>query len=646
MIKAVLLIGGKRYNVTDDLRNWDDVEISAKRKGLGGVIRAFSNKFEFVKGAYELIENEYLTNYLKASAVLIIGVLNDSWSYNEKFRCNLDFSSYESDGYVISINSIDDSVASVINANKSQIYDIPVSELSPSSLYYDRMDLNNEAEWSVNPSEDQAEEGVYEIVIDRTQGMSSFFPLVYKTDNFPVKNIIAVSDQLLNINDFHGDYYMVKGISAYPVNLKVSFNILAHRPNDSRVALSLFFVILKNGERVNVLSEFRFNEWDKYYYINKNYTLSLDQNDRFIIYFSSAGGDDENVKVTVRDVGELSVSYVGKNSPVNIDVFTPNKLLTSLLSKMGVSLPGELLPGNTPIPHIAAAESIRGMTDAKVHTSFSKFCEFAKAVLGYDYEISGNKVVFRHVSSFFDSSQLKALDYVNNMELSVDESMIYSGVDVGFEKKEYDEINGRDEFHTTSSFSTGVNVKDNVMKLISPYRADHYGVEFLANKRNEDTKDDSSDNDLFILDAKVYDGKLVLRRVANSGASLDITGVLFPQSVFNVVYSPRNMLISNKDYLAACTDYLSFTASDGNSSVMIAGVPETQAISMGNESRIFRVESISVDTVGLSPFPGEYKGVITFDYAGRTYSGWVKEITEKTGKKQTTSYNLLCSKIT
>lgn len=643
MIKVVLLIGGKRYNVTDDLKNWDEVEVSAKRKDLGGIIRTFSNEFEFVKGAYQLIEQEYLTNYLKASAVIIVGVLNDSWSYNEKFRCNLDFSTYQSDGYTISINGVDDSVASVINANKSQVYDIPVSELSPSSLYYDRMDLNNKAEWSVNPNDQNTEQSAPDVYPIEYFGNFEF-PLVYSNINFPVRNKIEVYDAGGYVAESINVGPIVKGISNTHVKLRLDFVIRQREESVDHLMIypDLLLWIFKSGKDPRKI---KIASLDGTQDVHIDYTFDgyLNQGDYMSLFIDSK--TLQTLHANVFDVKEISISYISRNKPVSIDTFTPDKLITSLLSKMGLTLSGEMSTGSMPIPYIAAAESIRGIKDAKVHTSFSKFCEFAKAVLGYDYEISDNKVIFKHISSFFDSKQVITLDYANSLDFTVNESMIYSGVDVGFEKKEYDEINGRDEFHVTSSFSTGVNVKDNVLKLISPYRADHYGIEFLANKRDEDSKDDSSDNDLFIMDAKVYEGKLALRRPSNSGASLDITGVLFPQSVFNVAYSPRSMLIANKDYLAACTDYLSFTASNGNSSVAIVGIPETQSISLTEAERIFRIEDINIDTVGFSPFPGEYKGLISFDYAGRIYQGYIREIIEKVGKKQTTSYHLLCSKI-
>ena len=37
MIRVQLLIGGKKYEATNDLVNWEDVEISIKRKDFGGV---------------------------------------------------------------------------------------------------------------------------------------------------------------------------------------------------------------------------------------------------------------------------------------------------------------------------------------------------------------------------------------------------------------------------------------------------------------------------------------------------------------------------------------------------------------------------------------------------------------------------------
>lgn len=650
MIKAVLLIGGKRYDVTDHLKNWEDVEISAKRKDLCGVVRSFSNKFEFVKGAYDLLEAEYLSNYTKASAILVIGVLNDSWGYNEKFRCKLDFSTYQSDGYTISINAIDDSVASIINANKSQVYDIPVSELKEDTLYYDRIKLLNKSTMYITPNfENELMPDYDRFMALRLQSRETLLPLAYGEISTPVKGVMEVYDVGMDIpydNAGKTGYFALCLVDKIEINLRIRMVVdllttavtslhIRHMSADNKLKSDKAILLSKDGSSAGVT------------FVDESLSYAMRDGDRLIAYIlcvTSIGEDiDEIIKIS-RDY-DFYIDYSARNKPVNIDAFSPKKLLSSLLSRMGVSLSGDIVSGSMPIPWMMAAESVRGIKDAKVHTSFSKFCDFAKALLGYDYEILDNSVRFRHMNDFF-VNETKELDHVSNMELSVDESLIYSGVEIGFDKQDYDEINGRDEFHFKSSFSTGLDIKDNILSLISPYRADCYGLEFLANERDEESKDTDSDNDIFIAHARKDGDRLVLVREANGGGIYAVTGVLFPDTIFNASYSPRNMLLVNKERLGICTDYLSFTASDGNSSISIGGVSETLPISLPVNDRRIRIDKVSLETPGLSPFPGNYRGKLSFSYAGRSYEGWVSEITEKIGKYQTASYSLILSKIT
>lgn len=636
--------------MTDHLKNWEDVEISAKRKDLGGVVRSFSNKFEFVKGAYDLLEAEYLSNYTKASAILVIGVLNDSWGYNEKFRCKLDFSTYQSDGYTISINAIDDSVASIINANKSQVYDIPVSELKEDTLYYDRIKLLNKSTMYITPNfENELMPDYDRFMALRLQSRETLLPLAYGEISTPVKGVMEVYDVGMDIpydNAGNTGYFALCLVDKIEINLRIRMVVdllttavtslhVRHMSADNKLKSDKAILLSKDGSSAGVT------------FVDESLSYVMRDGDRLIAYIlcvTSIGEDiDEIIKIS-RDY-DFYIDYSARNKPVNIDAFSPKKLLSSLLSRMGVSLSGDIVSGSMPIPWMMAAESVRGIKDAKVHTSFSKFCDFAKALLGYDYEILDNSVRFRHMNDFF-VNETKELDHVSNMELSMDESLIYSGVDIGFDKQEYDEINGRDEFHFKSSFSTGLDIKDNILSLISPYRADCYGLEFLANERDEESKDTDSDNDIFIVYARKDGDRLVLVREENGGAIYAVTGVLFPDTIFNASYSPRNMVLVNNERLGICTDYLSFTASDGNSSISIGGVPETQPISLPVNDRRIRIDKVSVETPGLSPFPGNYRGKLSFSYAGRSYEGWVSEITEKIGKPQTTTYSLILSKIT
>lgn len=651
MIRVQLLIGGKKYEVTKDLVNWEDVEISIKRKDFGGVYRTFGDSFEFAGDSYMLLENEFLTNYLNTSAVIVIGVLNNSWTYNEKIRCNLDFSSYQNNGNTISIKAIDNSTEAIINANKSQVYDIPVSSLKSDELYYDRMELNNSVEFYLSPDSEEDEEGD-RVGIINSSSIRMSFPLGYGTINFPVKNIIDVGDQYGNWDayDSRGDgKFFIRANTNKTIHVEFSFLGKAEF-RDTSNNVWIVQLIKWVGTNGKVIYEQRLgeNEWKNIDYSAEIEVKTKEELSLTIIRGSTAspgeGQDSDSAVIKISDF-KFYISYIGRNKPVNFDVFTPNKLLTSILSNMGLTdMTGEVKEGDTTIPYMIAAESIRNIKNAKVHTSFSKFSEWAKACLGYYYKIEGKKVIFCHLTELYDPETVKELEHVNSIDISIDNSLIYSGVDVGYEKKDYDEINGRDEFHVKNSFSTGISINDNIYKLISPYRADCYGIEFLAQKRDEETKDDSSDNDLFIVDAiSVLDPstssiKLKLNRQGDRPS-----GVLFPSSVFNVAYSPRRMLLANKQILSSCTSRLEFTASEGNADAVLWRESENSPVVL--DSRYFRVETLKVGTIGLSPFPVLYDGLISFDYNNKKYTGYVSDITEHLGKMQTTDYTLICKNI-
>lgn len=655
MIRVQLLIGGKKYEATNDLVNWEDVEISIKRKDFGGVYRTFGDSFEFAGDSYMLLENEFLTNYLNASAVIVIGVLNNSWTYNEKIRCNLDFSSYQNNGNTISIKAIDNSAEAIINANKSQVYDIPVSSLKSDELYYDRMELNNKADFVVIPTEEQTEEGLYSIILPKGIQGPFLLPLGYTTSNFPNKNIIDIGDTPLtdrNYAELLANHYLVKALTPVTVKLRISLNIQVGSMNTGKDSFLWFVAVKQVYDEEGILKQVLVEEIqmnpNSFNEIDREYEVDLGTGERFYYQIMPVSGNhilSSPVALTISNVKEISVSYTGRNKPVNFDVFTPNKLLTSILSNMGLTdMTGEVKEGDITIPYMIAAESIRDIKNAKVHTSFSKFSEWAKACLGYYYKIEGKKVIFCHLTELYDPETVKELEHVNGLDISIDNSLIYSGVDVGYEKKDYDEINGRDEFHVKNSFSTGISINDNIYKLISPYRADCYGIEFLAQKRDEETKDDSSDNDLFFVDAvSVLDPstssiKLKLNRQGDRPS-----GVLFPSSVFNIAYSPRRMLLANKDILSSCTSRLEFTASEGNADAVLWRESEKSPVVL--DSRYFRVETLKVETIGLSPFPVLYDGLISFDYNSRKYTGYVSDITELLGKRQTTEYTLICKNI-
>lgn len=161
-----------------------------------------------------------------------------------------------------------------------------------------------------------------------------------------------------------------------------------------------------------------------------------------------------------------------------------NRLLRSITDKNNVT--GEIATGvdeRLDMAMIVPAESIRGLPNAKIYTSYTKFANWMSTEFGFVPVIGDEKVTFVHRDTLFQDTEIKDLqDSTSDLEYNVNAGLVYSGVKVGYDKQDYDSVNGRDEFRFINEYTTGITLTDNVLELVSPYRADAYGMEFLAEK--------------------------------------------------------------------------------------------------------------------------------------------------------------------
>ena len=80
---------------------------------------------------------------------------------------------------------------------------------------------------------------------------------------------------------------------------------------------------------------------------------------------------------------------------------------------------------------ILAAESIRGIPQAKLYTSYTKFKNWMETVFGFVPVINGVTVFFKHRDKLFSDNNVKDLNSsFSSFEYKVDSSRIYSLVRV------------------------------------------------------------------------------------------------------------------------------------------------------------------------------------------------------------------------
>lgn len=662
--RCQILINGISYEATDDLKNWDDFELAYKRSNYDGVLRSFSTKFELVNRSYSLLKEEYSKNYLSSSAGIAFYKRNNSWNWDKVFQCALDFSSYSDDGYTISINAIDDTLAAIIKAKRNIQYEYLVSELGPKSLYYDGLKSQYEAKYisggtTVENDADLQYVQYYGVLIPDSKQESVTVSLpVYVLDNseLPKLNspLVFTDEPFVTDGSFQTFAEALSDIKV-TVNLSFSFYIIGDNQQGTAYGDVVLYVKKANGELVQQ-GIWRHIAGNMPTIVSSQKDIDLYTGD-FIgmsLVLSNSAKPITMTWTTYLRGFSLSVNFQSRINPVNIDVLllttVAEKLLESMTDSSDYSVeinnyvPGGITRSRLSSCFIMPAESARNLPNAKLYTSYKKFCEFMESEFGYVPVIEGNKVTFAHRYALFDDYVVKDLsDQINNYEYSVNSSLIYSSVKVGYDKQDYDSINGRDEFRFTNEFSTGLKLTDNTLSLISPYRADAYGIEFLVQKRGEDTTDNDSDNDVFIVGCKFAisagKGDLLLDRPYNTG---QLSGLISPDTMFNIEYSPRFMLEENKQYIGSCTNMLKFTSSDGNSDVSIDGVKETDDFLI--ENRLFTVGEVDIETSEVD-IPSNLSGLISFDHNGETVSGYIKEVKINIGKTESIKYSLIVKEI-
>ena len=652
--RCELLIGGMTYDATNELVNWDDVEMSFKRGDYDGVVRSFSTKFEFTNGAYSLLLKEYLSNYLNSSATLVFYTRNNSWLLNEKFRCALDYSTFSYNDTTCEINAVDNSLASLIKAKKGTQYEYPVKEIKESQpLDYDRLLMNSDIKWSI-PS-DAEEPNVSHVM---TAYPNAYYTIPFYMLGQPeiaTKDIVEVFDTAENrfesTESLFGEY-LFKNISDrdLTIRIKVKFSVFItyQRPG---VSFPIYIRLSSYNENSKELKIYyqsatiqTFNTYTVD--IDENLTISPGEMINFNIALAKSDPIYQNFPVNFKFNSldtPLNISFSERGKSVKIDCISPkvllNRLLRSITDKNNVT--GEIATGvdeRLDMAMIVPAESIRGLPNAKIYTSYIKFANWMSAEFGFVPVIGDEKVTFVHRDTLFQDTEIKDLQAsTSDLEYNVNAGLVYSGVKVGYDKQDYDSVNGRDEFRFTNEYTTGITLTDNVLELVSPYRADAYGMEFLAEKRGEDTTDSDSDNDIFFVGASLDGEKYKLVR-----DGYIISGVISPSTMFNAMYSQRFMIEANARYIGAFANALEFTSSDGNSDVTINGVSERSSIVLGN--KLFTVGELSVKTGDLE-IPSDLTGYIRVEKNGRIYKGYVKSASYNYGRPEAVKYSLIVKSV-
>lgn len=647
IIRYRLNTGGQVITFGNEcLKNWQEISYAIKRSDYGGVVRSFSGTFQFTGEAYRLIVGAYMSEYLSAYTTISVYTLNENQSYSLLYKARLDYGTMRMSDNVVELNSFDDTIASLIKAKKSTKYEYRISELAESDeLNYDGMDIKNRVDFVCGGL---ATEMPGITIIDKYSITSGghVLPMYYTYTDYMVKRSIKYADveemeKAWTDENVPLGTYFIRCESDATVHLYMKFNMQA-----SVEMLSgnhVVKIVRKSANGTATIVTEQSNTFNEATTLGRALSFHFDGDipmkagDELYTVIGVAGTYSEAVLSIVISYFSCSVTWFDRILPVTMSVIKPVKLLRRLLTSINetdAEITGEIdSEGDDRLNNtmILPSESARLLSDGKLSTSFSDFSKWMESVFGYVYRIDGNTVRFVRRESLFDNSTVVDIeDGVNEVDMSVNDSCIYSMVKVGYSKEDYDTENGKDEFHWEEEYDTGINIKESTLELMSPYRADAYGIEFLAEGESP-----SKTTELFFVGVNYSDGRYNLDR------SVNVQGVVSPSTMFNVMFSPRSFIEANKSYIAVCCDSLKFASSTGNSDVIINGTRETALFPLGE--RLFTAAVLNFDT--FSAIDHKDDCLIKVKKNGMTYTGYMNEKTCKYGQYEGTKYELLIKSI-
>lgn len=682
---------GQVYDVSNSIKNWKEIEVVLKRHGLSGVFHEVSFPFEFVLDSYDIIRELFEKYKHRSVANMYVYIRNNMWPYGEHYHeptiFNLDFTSYKKSDTIITVDTNRITLPELLHTRKKVIYDIPVSGIKEDKSWnFERIDLENSITLLVDsPGDDSSAVSAYNKTVElMTVGIT------YETAEAAVKDILYTNtvpySKRYDPEKWHTDddvHFTELNRKVERRDVKVDIELsgeivyemvaedieqtLLHRvtailtkeydvehkikdDDEDPFPFALAWKDLKNagwaedGEVIATL------DW------KEELQIDMRKDDRLYLIFRYEFGPVVSVFLPKIN-GSIKLHYNGRMQPVDVDLVKPSVLLQDLIDRI-TETKGKYhssIEGFNENPQdlimLMAAESIRGIEPsekeegAKIHTSFIQFSDWMDT-LGYEQHYMDNSIVFRkRIMGFRTDLTAATISRKECADLreSVFEDVLYSGLEVGYRKKEYNNPNGRYEFNGTHFYSTDLMIQDRVVKFVSPYRADCYGIEFLAQERNQDTKDNKSDKDIFLVNVREEEETYeTLKNTYSGNCPKSIKG-LNTDSLFNGKLTPYHLMKMNEDLLGVSVNKMFFASSDCNSEIIIDNTPVNSDYDISKGAALFDTIIYNIasrNTVEL-PTGDNMNGLVKFEYDNKIHEGFIYEISRNAAWELETTWVLI-----
>jgi hypothetical protein len=540
-----------------------------------GLFRSFTIPLKFVTEGKKVLRHLLYNTGIETVCSLAIKKLNNAWTYDPYFKGEIDFSKFSDEHDYATANVMEGGLAKLLKAKEGTNYEIKIEGDGLIPVRMTGLDFK----CTIN----------YAFIAGQTTPLvSTTYTLGYQfaSQEGTSIGVVTGSSPFQSTKNFdyktNNDRWVL-----WSTQRAVTFNFKHPLTYQATSNGNIHIYFLKNtGTFQDIIPTQAVTAGMHTFNIDTTINLAVGEK-LFIIL-------DTGIGINVFD-GLANISYSSKALSSNIKAKTAASVLKELikvLSDNEFTAISDLLDNRTDIV-ITCGDAIRGLPGAVMKTTFSDFfkamyCSPLRAALGLD----NNQARMESFEYFFDPTTLiYDLGEINNLKTSIAEDLIYNSVKVGYQDQKYDDVNGRDEFNSTQQYQLPITRIVKEWDLVSPYRADCYGMEFVrANLTEKKTTDSDSDNDIFII--QVQEVKLL------NDVFVDVT---FGNGTLLI-----NALVPNEIITGVKIRIIGSTSNDGDYLILIASTLFTQTQLNIDHNFVPGTQNVKVQFYGYEPKKGPY----------------------------------------
>lgn len=652
-----------------------------------GVFTNYSNPLQFVKDGAIIVKYLYYTFGIEAVAELLIDKHTETvatWGYAEYYRGDLDFSQFKDMKDYCQLSIMDNGFMAKLKAKEDTTKEIEIEQNAAVQwVMMDGIDLQALTKWA----------GVYNEV-GTGNGNDTVMTLANYLTTGTNLNMVFQTQFLIP----GSTYAMAKNASDVSQDVDITYNYSYFAQNNVGSPAGgyftiLFFVLDANNFITNTILVYQDAVMlpiggSATYTGTATNTITLAPGEQLtstIRLYTTPG---------IGGAILIPINYIIVDQNTVIDLELLNRVPTTYIPCIPATTVGDALVANIdpnatyngvtgtdyPDYYLTSGDALRNLSNSVLKTSWADFyksqdCMFNTA---FKFDRSTNTATIDYKYTAFDpTTATMDLGEINKFEVGPLTAEMFARLKMGYKPYSYDEINGKEEFNTEVQFQTPMTRVVGEKDLISPYRADMYGIELTrANLTNKVEADKDMDNDVFWLH---LDPSIVGTVPSGPGVGqqyyglrrdpgLTITNMISPSTVFNVDFSPKRRLFAHGYWVR------SFMYPNTSGSIEFNTSFKTQngALGMVTDDGVTIITEKASETIGSLPGTGEtpnrntifYPLVFTvetkiplnvmdlmtdpyceftFTYLGNTYYGWLLEVSDEPSHTPKQVYKLIAS---